>query len=1032
MIDEIVLRLTEESPQEIYVQLSSRRGDLTEPIPIDVAGLDAFRALSPPYDFSDRIPSISHAVTALALPEDVAAQLQAAYGDARRKEASLRVAIHCASPTLNRVPWETMSIRRNSHLDLLNGPLALDPGIRLVRGHGASEAWSTPERLRVLLVTANPGSARFAPLAWLDSETRAIESMFDRAPTPWVEFQAVHDAVPVVLERKIREFRPHVIHFSGHAELRVSKGGIVLQGATAGSDIFLLADDLAQWLSGGETRLIVFAACDTAGASHAVAETLFRRGIPAVVGMQAPVQDACQPTFARAFYGALLEGAPVDEAMAEARQAIQGAGGAWAIPALFLSGEPTSLIERPSSIRRRTNPTNLPPLDRPLVGRDEERARLVQLLREGRRLVTLTGVGGVGKSSLAIEAARELLAEFPDGVWFLEGDTWTTPEDLFTNILGALRLEPKGLAPADAVGAVLAGKRILFVIDCLEGFASTGGASALARLLTTTPAICLATSRRKLEVSTEIAVSLSPLDSVGRGGEFGPSEHLFCQAAELDLSRLSAGERATIGEICALLEGIPLAILLAAARARIVSLSHLLLLLQSNSLRTIDGPHAKMSLAIQRSLNLIPEADRRLLWKLCVFSGSFTMHDVAAVYSENAVENHWEVYEILDGLTRLMEHSLLQVLQGGSQPRVRLLDTIREYMAATIQDDAQALERLEARRKHAARYAQVAATMGDVSPENAHTLLWSNLGNYRSALSFSLEYRRFEQVSGLAYGLSLPFMEAGLRTDFDTLARAAYIAADALNDPALVARMLGLEGAVAARGGDEARCRELWTKRAALCEQIGDLGGAADACIDVAVQLLEDDVRDDVAGRSFLDRAERFLGPDGSPELRATVAILQAQLELREGREVLAREKSDIAIEIAARLHESNPSLFVELNIGHFWRQLGILWRAERAYLDVAQLARKLERPTLVAASFTRLGAVYEAAGQIHGAWLAHQAAAKLLTTLKSRKAKAALGAQAAFAHRNRTHPAVGRTSTESWEELVSTLFAQAPLTFPD
>jgi len=230
---------------------------------------------------------------------------------------------------------------------------------------------------------------------------------------------------------------------------------------------------------------------------------------------------------------------------------------------------------------------------------------------------------------------------------------------------------------------------------------------------------------------------------------------------------------------------------------------------------------------------------------LCVFSGSFTKHDVSVVYQQDA-------FQLVNGLTRLTDGSLVQRASDGWN-RFKVFDTVREFMSTVILGEEEVLARLEARHRHADHYCRKAERIAETDSSQ----LWADLGNFRSAIGFSVEYHRQDLIVRLAKALARTFMEAGLWLDFEGLAAAGYAAGDVLGDRSVSISLLGLEGAIAARSGEEARCRDLWRKRGELSLVVGDKIGAADSFLDVAVQCLQ---HNEVAeGLECLDKADSML-----------------------------------------------------------------------------------------------------------------------------------------------------------------------------
>jgi class 3 adenylate cyclase len=232
-------------------------------------------------------------------------------------------------------------------------------------------------------------------------------------------------------------------------------------------------------------------------------------------------------------------------------------------------------------------PHNLP-AQPPLIGREAEVAAILERFREGARLVTITGPGGTGKTRLALESAAELMDDFPDGVWFLDLSGLTDPTLALPQVAVTLGVRESGELPAArAVAGYLAGKRVLLVLDNLEQFRPFAALSQLlADLLAAVPELAiLATSRAPLRVRLEQEFPLSPLpvpaaDDATIDALLGsPAVRLFVARAQAARPGFVLGPRnaAAVAAICRRLDGLPLAIELAAARVRALTPADILI-----------------------------------------------------------------------------------------------------------------------------------------------------------------------------------------------------------------------------------------------------------------------------------------------------------------------------------------------------------------------------------------------------------------------------------------------------------------------
>ncbi|MEU4516948.1 LuxR C-terminal-related transcriptional regulator, partial [Nonomuraea wenchangensis] len=404
------------------------------------------------------------------------------------------------------------------------------------------------------------------------------------------------------------------------------------------------------------------------------------------------------------------------------------------------------------------------------IGRGRERAELAALLKEHRQ-VTAVGPGGVGKTRLALAVAADAAGAYPDGVWFADLVPVTDPGMVAAAVAGALGLgEQPGRDLAESVAAALADRDALVVLDNCEHVLD-GVAPFLERLLATCPRLTvLATSRARLMVPFERVYPVPPLSLDGDSDAVA----LFMERAAAVGRPLDAGLRGQIAAVCARLDGMALAIELAAARCPTLgldgisaALSHPLRMLTGGS--RADERHRSVRAALDWSHALLEPADRMLLRRVSVFAAPFT---AAAAAEVAGVEEGL----VADGLARLAEQSLLVVAAAPGGTEYRALETIRQYAAERL---AEAGEPDEVRSRHLrwclARAAELEAARPDwrarfdqVADDLRAALTWAAEQPERRADAFGLarrlaelaftrnltgeSQRRFEQAAALAAG----------------------------------------------------------------------------------------------------------------------------------------------------------------------------------------------------------------------------------------------------------------------------------------
>jgi len=340
-------------------------------------------------------------------------------------------------------------------------------------------------------------------------------------------------------------------------------------------------------------------------------------------------------------------------------------------------------------------PTNLPTQLTSFVGREDDIAEVARLCADA-RLVTLVGAGGVGKTRLAQEVAFRLLDKHPDGVFLVELAPLSDAGGLHQQVLAALGVgEDDRRSPAQTLTAHVAHRRILLLIDNCEHLVDAC-AALVEDLLTAGPGVrILATSRELLRIPVETAwrvpsMSTPPPDT-------GLDDLAGFEAARLFLERartmcagleLSAADAGHVARICARLEGIPLAIELAAARTRLLSVGEIAERLDdrfgllSTGARTGPGRHKTLRAAIDWSYDSLTVPERRLFEGLSVFSGGFSMQAAEAV-CDAADLSPSTVLETLGGLA---DKSMVVSDRGPGGSRFRMLETLRQYGAERLSE----------------------------------------------------------------------------------------------------------------------------------------------------------------------------------------------------------------------------------------------------------------------------------------------------------------------------------------------------------
>jgi predicted ATPase/DNA-binding CsgD family transcriptional regulator len=480
-----------------------------------------------------------------------------------------------------------------------------------------------------------------------------------------------------------------------------------------------------------------------------------------------------------------------------------------------------------------------------LVGRDHEVAAVTGMMLAN-RLVTLTGPGGTGKTRLALEVARGLV-EIGHTVAFVDLAALDSPDSVIGAVLASLGLRvTKGRDPAELVRERVAGTPTTIVLDNFEHLVAA--APGVTELLAASPELrMLVTSRKRLRVSPERVFEVPPLP-VPAAMESAeallgcPSVRLFLERAEVagGPSSLHGGELEVVGAICRRLEGLPLAIELAAARARHLSVQALLgrldraLPLLSGG--PIDAPtrHRALRHTISWSFELLEPPVAAFFGDLGVFDGPFSLeaaHHVAGPHVGPGDE------QTLDALTELADQSLIQARHGGEgEIRFALHDAIREFAVTVARDEALARDR---HLEHYVRLAELAEPALE-GPEQARwtRVLVDEQENIRGALRWAFRSSASEQLLRLAAALGNFWRFHGdLREGREWLSRAIMGAQPGRE--VLVAKAQRRVARICSTLGEFDQARLLYDSARRNAEAADDPDGVAEALVSMAGLLIE-------------------------------------------------------------------------------------------------------------------------------------------------------------------------------------------------
>ncbi len=581
---------------------------------------------------------------------------------------------------------------------------------------------------------------------------------------------------------------------------------------------------------------------------------------------------------------------------------------------VFQLDHPALESEFPPLASRDRQLSNLPRAPNRFVARQAEVESVSQLVG-GAPLVTLTGAGGTGKTRLAMQVAAGLIESFTDGVWLVELAPLADATLVLETVASALKLrEAPGTTLRATLMAYLRPRQILIVLDNCEHVVDASARLA-ADLLGECPGLTLlATSREALGIAGEVVYEVPPL-AVGAGvpapGEAGlagagvaasEAAQLFAvRAAEMVPGfALTAANLGAVEEICGQVDGLALAIELAAARIRSLApeqiaarLSDHLRLLTAGR-RGAEPRQQTMRGAVDWSYQLLTAPEQVLLCRLSVFSGGWTLDMAESVCAGGPIED----WEVLDLLERLVEKSLVRVSTHESESRFHMYETIRQYAFEQLGAAGGVEDALLAHLGWCARFAGEAQSMLQ-GPDQADWLarLETEHDNCRVALAWSMAGGSIELGLQLAADLWLfwylrGYLSEGRRYLSQLLAtEATAAAAPEVRGPATKAL-----GALAYYQGDYATARAAWEESLGICQSLGDEAGAAKLLNNLGTLLRT--LGDYAGAQAYLDQCLDLMQAQGDQVGEAGVLHNLALVAYEEGRLTEAHELIDRCLQL--------------------------------------------------------------------------------------------------------------------------------------
>jgi predicted ATPase len=739
--------------------------------------------------------------------------------------------------------------------------------------------------------------------------------------------------------------------------------------------------------------------------------------------MQFTVPEEATRAFATEFYRALAQGFPIDACVTEGRKAVMNATGLgradWGIPVVYTRAHDGQLFELPSRDDRRpttddrrptdygrqtTNsqspvprpqaPTlvvmsNLPAQSTALIGRDQDVATARDLLlRSEVRLVTLTGPAGVGKTRLAIEIATGLLEDFPDGVLFVDLSVISQPDLMLTEIAQTLGIREGVQTSPEALDEYLRQRSLLLLLDNFEQVLPA--AAQLVELLEISPKLqVIVTSRAALRVSGEYEFAVQPLalpnlkrlPPLPKLASY-PAVALFVERARAvkpDFA-LTEANAPRVAEICVRLDGLPLAIELAAARRKVLSTEALLARLSSRfdlltgGARDLAARQQTLRGAIDWSYGLLSPKEQLLFARMAIFVGGCTVDAAESICAELKSAASGGTFlnlqsAILNLLESLVDNSLLQQIEtADGDARFMMLETIREY----------ALDRLVAsgelatlRQQHAGYYLQLAQqaepeldTQQDVWLER----LEREHDNLLAALDAVQEQNAAEMALRLCGALAIFWHTRGYLSEgrrWIDVALGIGVPAELAAEPALIglrAKVLSGAGRLALTQGDYQQARAHYDAALGLFQQLDDQRGIATALNGLAG--LEGRLGNYEQAQAHFDAALERFQQLGDKLNSARLLSNRGLIALIEGDEASAKRYLEASLTTRREIGDTIGLIWSIANLGEIAMRQGDMAQAIARYTRSLALSQKLGAKEGIAVCLEGLAQVAAARGQ--------------------------------------------------------------------
>ena len=618
--------------------------------------------------------------------------------------------------------------------------------------------------------------------------------------------------------------------------------------------------------------------------------------------------------------------------------------------AVFQVVHPKLFQNFPALRELEATPNNLPQQLTTFIGRERERQDIEGFLATT-RLLTLLGMGGLGKTRLALQIGAGVLDAYADGVWFVDLQTIRDPALAAGETARVLGVREEGGRPLiQTLCAHLKSRKLLLILDNCEQIIDASAELAGAILRAAADVRILTTSRTALRVPGEQTYLVQPLPVPSRSGSFdalteSTAVQLFVERAKLHKPSFALTEREApaIAELVARLEGIPLALELAAARVRSLSLADINKRLQDrykllvSGDRTLQARQQTLRALVDWSFDLLQENEQILLARIAVFAGSFDLPAAEAICGVEPLQAD----DILDLITSLVEKSLINTEEGDEGARYRALETIRDY----------AREKLQARTEHAAiaaahcEYFFIMAKAANRGAQGAEQASWTDrleqdLDNVRSAMAVALAGGVDPIISvKLAVALMWFWLLRGYSSEGRRYVRSALELPAVKSSPLIHSHGLYVGAGLADGQGNYVEARNMLEECLQLRRGLGEpVDIAATLSTLSLVQLHSGDAASALKGEAEALEIFRQIGD----RIGEAIGLLHlGQIHAYAGDDCKAREFIEQCAAIARAVNYAEIESECELSLGELALRSGDLESARAAFVKALEVCRE-------------------------------------------------------------------------------------------